>query len=66
MVCGACVMTPVIVASAFGASATAQRKVFLISIGVLFFALLIYYYYLSTCEQCSNEEDDEKKYDYDN
>lgn len=62
MVCGACAMAPVMAASAFGASTTTQRKVFLISLGVLFFALVIYFYYLSTCEQCS-ENDEEKEED---
>ncbi len=62
MVCGACAIAPVMAASALGATAATQRKVFLISLGVLFFAVLIYFYYLSTCEQCSEdvkEDDDE-------
>ena len=61
MVCGACIMAPVAVASAFGASTTAQRNIFLISLGILFFSTLFYYYYLSTCQQCSTDNEEEEK-----
>jgi hypothetical protein len=60
MVCGACAIAPVMAVSALGASATTQRKVFLISLVILFFSLLIYFYYTSTCEQCSTKDEPEE------